>query len=280
MGSRGTSSPRIDLLVTGSGINFQQGDLALSTIALIRSQGSDGKEVRTVVDTGHVGMRRNILEALVKHGLTVEEIDVVLLTHAHWDHVQNVDLFPNAKIVLSRTEWTSIQRDTPRDLMTPVWTKHLLPEDRVVLVEPGDDIIPGVELIAAPGHTLGCLALAIQLDQELAIITADAIPWAEVARLERSALVFGDVEKSQETIRKLVKRADVMYPGHDRPFRLVNGKVEYLTAFDMTMFGADPSTPGLKFGPPAILATLDLTDGEPVGPRWTKEELRAPGKDS
>jgi hypothetical protein len=92
--------------------------------------------------------------------------------------------------------------------------------------------------------------------------------------------VFWDLEQSQETIKKLVKRADVIYPGHDRPFRLVNGEVEYLTAYDMTMFGADPSTPGLKFGAPPILTTIDLTDGEPVGPRWTKEELRAPARDS
>jgi hypothetical protein len=39
------------------------------------------------------------------------------------------------------------------------------------------------------------------------------------------------------------------------------------------MFGADPSTPGLSYGAPPILTTIDLTDGEPVGPRWTKEEL-------
>lgn len=280
MTSPSTPTPQLDVLLCGAGINFQQGDLALSTIMLIRSRGADGKEVRTIVDTGHVGMRRNILEALVKHGLTVEDIDIVCLTHVHWDHVQNVDLFPNAKIVLSRTEWDSIQGPAPRDLMTPAWTKHLIPADRVVPIEPGDDVIPGVEFIAAPGHTAGCIALEVRLDGEVAIITADAVPWAEVARLEQSALVFGDVEQSQESIRKLVERADVMYPGHDRPFRLVNGKVEYLTDFDMTMFGADPSTPGLKFGPPAILATIDLTDGEPVGPLWTKEELRAPATKS
>jgi N-acyl homoserine lactone hydrolase len=271
-----TASPQLDLLLCGNGINFQQGDLALSTIVLIRSRGADGKEVRTIVDTGHMGMRRNILEALAKRGLTVEDIDIVCLTHVHWDHVQNVDLFPNAKVVISRTEWDSIQGEAPRDLMTPAWTKYLIPRDRVVPIEPGDDVIPGVELIAAPGHTAGCIALEMQIDGEVVVVTADAVPWAEVARLQQSALVFWDVEDSQKSIKKLVKRADVMYPGHDRPFRLVNGEVKYLIDYDMTMFGADPSTPGLKFGPRPILSTLDLTDGEPVGPRWTKEELLAP----
>ncbi len=280
MSSLRTPSPQLDVLLCGAGINFQQGDLALSTIILIRSRGADGKEVRTIVDTGHAGMRRNLLEALAKHGLTVDDIDIVCLTHVHWDHVQNIDLFPHAKVVISRTEWDAIQGEEPRDLMTPAWTKHLIPRDHVMPIEPGDDVIPGVEFIAAPGHTAGCIALEMQIDGEVVVITADAVPWAEVARLERSALVFWNVEESQETVRKLVARADVMYPGHDRPFRLVNGKVEYLTDFDMTMFGADPSTPGLKFGPPAILSTLDLTDGEPVGPLWTKEELRAPATNS
>jgi N-acyl homoserine lactone hydrolase len=280
MASLGAPSPQLDLLLCGSGINFQQGDLALSTIVLVRSRGADGGEVRTIIDTGHVGMRRSILEALVKHGVLAEEIDFVFLTHVHWDHVQNIDLFPNARVVLSRTEWSTIQGAASRDLMTPGWTKHLIPSERLTTIEPGDDLIPGLEFIAAPGHTAGCIAVGIQQGEEFAIVTADAIPWAEVARMERSALVFFDVEQSQQTIKKLVERADVMYPGHDRPFRLVNGEVKYLIPYDMTMFGATPSTPGLKFGPPPILTTLDLTDGEPVGPLWTKEELRASARNS
>ena len=203
MTSLGTPSPQLDLLLCGSGVNFQQGDLALSTMVLVRSRGEDGKEVRTVVDTGHVGMRRNILEALVKHGVTAGEIDFVCLTHVHWDHVQNVDLFPNAQIVLSRTEWASIQGAAPRDLMTPAWTKHLIAGLHVTPIEPGDDVIPGVEFIAAPGHTAGCIALAIRQSEEVAIVAADAIPWAEVARLESALQNFVSAEESQRQSQEL-----------------------------------------------------------------------------
>lgn len=280
MASPHISLPKLDLLLCGNGINFRQGDLALSTMILIRSLGADGREIRTVIDTGHMGMRRNILEALAKHGLAAEEVDFVYLTHVHWDHVQNVDLFSNARVVMSRIEWTSIQGEKARDLMTPPWTRHLIPDERLILVEPGDSIVAGIEFIAAPGHTAGCLAFGVELSDGPAIVTGDAIPWAEVARLERSALVFWDIEDSRRSIAKLVKRGAVMYPGHDRPFRLVDGKVEYLADYDITMFGADPSTPGLKFGPRPILATLDLTDGEPVGPLWTRDELRMPAGDS
>lgn len=263
----------LDVLLCGNGINFQQGDLALSGVFLIRSMGDDGAEVRLVIDSGHVGMRRNVLEALVKVGLTPADIDYVALTHVHWDHVQNIDLFPNAEIVLSHAEAGSIQLDRARDLVTPAWTKHLFDDVRLHPVAPGDQLVPGVEIIDAAGHTAGSLAFAVTIAGERHVITGDALPWAEVGRLQQSALVFWDLERSQGTIRLLVEVADVIYPGHDRPFRLVDGEVLYETAYDMTMFGADPTTEGLKFGAPPILTTIDLTDGGPVGPRWTKEEL-------
>lgn len=263
---------RLDMLLCGAGVNFAQGDLALSGVYLIRSTGLDGAEVRTIVDTGHVGMRRNILAALVAAGVRAEDVDFVALTHVHWDHVQNLDLFPNARIVLAAAELDSIQGEVARDLVTPAWTKHLI-GPRAMPVEPGDDVIPGVAIVDAAGHTPGSLAYAVTVDGRVAVITGDALPWAEVGRQQRSALVFWNLERSQDTIARLVEMADVLYPGHDRPFRLVDGEIVYEAPFEMEMFGADPSTPGLSYGAPPILTTIDLTDGEPVGPRWTKEEL-------
>lgn len=263
----------LEILCCGNGINFQQGDLALSGVFLITAE-NDGHQVRMIVDTGHVGMRRNILEALVHAGVTADDIDYVALTHLHWDHVQNVDLFPNATIVLSSDELASVQTATARDLVTPAWTRHLLDGRRVVGVEAGDELVPGVEFVDAAGHTAGSLAFSMMVDGRRAVITGDALPWAEVGRQEQSALVFWNLERSQDTIHRLVELADVIYPGHDRPFRLVDGEIVYELPYMMTMFGASADTPGLTFGPPPILATIDLTDGEPVGPRWTKEELQ------
>ena len=264
----------LEVLCCGNGINFEQGDLALSGVFLITSFNSSGRRVRTVVDTGHVGMRRNILAGLVRAGVTAAEIDYVALTHVHWDHVQNVDLFPDATVVLSAAEYASIQQRTARDLVTPSWTRHVFDGRAVRGVRPGDDLIPGVTFVDAAGHTAGSLAFSMTVDGEVAVITGDALPWAEVGRQERSALVFWDLERSQQTIHRLVDLADVIYPGHDRPFRLVSDEIVYELPYEMTLFGATPETPGLTFGEPPILTTIDLTDGEPVGPRWTKEELQ------
>jgi N-acyl homoserine lactone hydrolase len=266
----------IQTLLVGNGINFQQGDLALSGVFLVRSTDRAGDEVRTIIDSGHVGMRRNILEALAKLGLTVEDIDQVALTHLHWDHVQNVDLFPNAEIVLSAAEFDSVKGAGARDLVTPAWTRYLLADARVRVVQPGDELSHGVEVLDASGHTAGSIAFALEMGGETHVVTGDALPWAEVGRLQQSALVFWNLEESQATIGRLVSRADIIYPGHDRPFRLRDGRVEYQMPYELTLFGATPDTHGLVFGTPPILKTIDLTDGLPVGPRWTREELEQP----
>ncbi len=273
------SSPkgvRIETLLVGNLINFQQGDLALSGMFLIRSTDRTGKEVRTVIDAGHMGMRRNILEALFKVRLTPNDIDFVSLTHFHWDHVQNLDLFQNAEIVVSAAELNSVQGKFARDLVTPAWTRHLFEDSRIRTVKPGDEVTAGVEVIDASGHTIGSIAFATENNGEVSVVSGDALPWAEVGRLKQSALVFWDVERSNKTIHRLTELADVIYPGHDRPFRLIDGKIEYELPYDVTLFGAEPSTPGLKFAPTVILQTVDLTDGLPVGPRWTREELMLP----
>jgi N-acyl homoserine lactone hydrolase len=271
--NNGASEPTIETLLVGNGINFQQGDLALSGIFLIRSTDADGKAILSLIDTGHAGMRRNILEALFKVGLTPADIDQVALTHFHWDHVQNIDLFPNAVLVVSAAELESVRGDTPRDLVTPAWTRHLFEDARLRPVSPGDELTPGVEILDASGHTVGSIAFVLTMNGEKHVVTGDALPWAEVGRLQQSALVFWNLEESQATIRRLTDLADVIYPGHDRPFRLREGEVVYELPFDVTVFGAKPDTPGLTFGPPAILETVDLTDGLPVGPRWTRQEL-------
>ena len=45
-----------------------------------------------------------VLAQLAKAGVKPEEIDIVVLTHLHWDHVGDVDKFPNAEFIVSQEE--------------------------------------------------------------------------------------------------------------------------------------------------------------------------------
>ena len=45
-----------------------------------------------------------LVKTLQARGLAPEEIDLVVLTHMHWDHCANADLFPNARVLVHPKE--------------------------------------------------------------------------------------------------------------------------------------------------------------------------------
>ena len=90
--------PEVELLLTGYSLNTDQGALGFSTVVLIR-----GKQ-NILVDTGHQGRRELLLHALETRQFTPNDIGIVVLTHAHWDHSQNVDHFPKAAICIHPKE--------------------------------------------------------------------------------------------------------------------------------------------------------------------------------
>ena len=78
----------VDVLLNGLNFRSDQGTFGFCSISLITAG-----DKRILVDPGHVGRRVHLLEALQKRGLTPQDIDVTVMTHAHWDHNQNFDLF-------------------------------------------------------------------------------------------------------------------------------------------------------------------------------------------
>lgn len=83
------------MLLHGFTVASDQGSFAFCGITLIRGAKN------TIVDTAHLGRRELIRAKLAEQGLTPADIDYVFLTHAHWDHSQNIDMFPNAKVLIT-----------------------------------------------------------------------------------------------------------------------------------------------------------------------------------
>jgi hypothetical protein len=67
-----------------------------------------------------------------------------------------------------------------------------------------------------------------------------------VARERRNAMVFWNDELATRSIGKLLAIADIIYPGHDLPFRLsADGQAEYLHDMELTLTGVEAGQPGL-----------------------------------
>ncbi len=149
-------------------------------------------EHRVLVDTGAGGLAPTtgkLRQNLQSEGVWPESIDVVILTHGHPDHIGGNTLhdgslaFSNARYVLWKDEWdfwTSGEAEETldehlRDVLLGIARKNLPPiQDRVDLLDREGDILPGVQAIAAPGHTPGHMALAVSSEDECLLCVSDA----------------------------------------------------------------------------------------------------------
>jgi glyoxylase-like metal-dependent hydrolase (beta-lactamase superfamily II) len=130
-------------------------------------------EHRVLVDTGfgagfHPEMGK-LVGNLAGMGVQPEDIDTLIVTHAHGDHIMGVCdatgklTFPKARHVMGKTEWDHWQGVTDDPFMEPV-LKIYLPaiKDRVEVVADDAEIVPGVTLFPAPGHTPGHVGVSVK----------------------------------------------------------------------------------------------------------------------
>jgi glyoxylase-like metal-dependent hydrolase (beta-lactamase superfamily II) len=144
---------------------------------------------------------------LASAGLSPEQIDVVILSHGHSDHVGGIiesgkPLFPNARYVIAGTEydfWSAEGKLTPElEKYAGPFRANVVPlAEKVSFLKPGDDVVPGIRSLAAPGHTPGHLAFIIDSNGQQMLFWGDCAHH-QVASLARPDwhCVF-DVDKEQ-----------------------------------------------------------------------------------
>jgi N-acyl homoserine lactone hydrolase len=242
------TTPSVETILEGYRLGTDQGDIAFCSVNLVQGIDEQGSLKRILIDTGHVGRRTALDQSLRQRGLTRDSIDVLFLTHAHWDHIENLDMFPQAEVVMHPDERRYIRRPHHNDTGCPQWTEAVVSryEDQVRVVEEGTRLLPGVEVVAAPGHSAGTIALAVATTDGIAIIAGDSIQNSTVARERRNALVFWNEQQANQSVDKLLAIGDIIYPGHDLPFRMnPDGTAEYLHDFELTITGVTAGQPGL-----------------------------------
>jgi glyoxylase-like metal-dependent hydrolase (beta-lactamase superfamily II) len=242
--------PTVQTLLEGYRIGTDQGSIAFCAVNLVEGPDEHGVVKRIVVDTGHTGRRTHLDAALQQRGLNRSDIDIVVCTHAHWDHIENIDIFDQAEIVLHENERRYLRQPHRNDFACPEWIDSVVErfDHRVREVQEGVQLIPGVEIVDAPGHSAGTIAVTVADNDGIAVLTGDSIQNSTVARERRNALVFWNNEIATRTIDKLLTIGDVIYPGHDQPFRVdSNGRFEYVHDFQLTLTGVRADHPGLHF---------------------------------
>lgn len=129
----------------------------------------DTGEHKILLDTGcgyqFLPKGGRLLRNLQAVGIDPASIDTVIISHGHSDHVdgcfdpQGQPVFSGARFVVSRKEWDAWVQRPERESLHSLFAsvrKYFLPEpEKFTLVEDGDEIVPGIRLSIAPGHTPG-----------------------------------------------------------------------------------------------------------------------------
>lgn len=162
-------------------------------------------KIPTVIDTGNRLQRQNVIREFPNIA-DFTSIKRVILTHLHYDHIGNFDLFENAEFFASKDAIKCVNEDPWGTILN----KEIADMFKVKLKELPN--IPGFEFIPSPGHTKG--SICILYEDEGILFSGDTVFGKD--RYGRVDLPTSIPEKMNDTLKTLSKlNYKILCPGHD-----------------------------------------------------------------
>ena len=167
-------------------------------------------------------------EAVKLAGVAPEDVTDVVVSHAHWDHMGGIDLFPKATVWIQKQEFAYYTEDAwqpggkhggidPDDVAALV---RLNTQGRVRLVDgDGVEIVPGIRAYTGARHTFASQYLRVDGDPPFVLASDNCYLYRNLAERKASA-TFSEADRpanvrNQERMIELAGSADRVVPGHD-----------------------------------------------------------------
>jgi N-acyl homoserine lactone hydrolase len=226
-------SAAIELLFTGIPAEADKFLFGTSTVALVRAAGE-----LIMFDTGPYAYRPILQGRLRRAGIDPGAVTKVVLSHLHWDNAANADLFANADILVHQRELNAAEATGGRDWAIPEYTLRALRKLRLRPVVGEIEMASDVHIVELPGHTPGSIGLLVARE----LLAGDAVGSAKEAVAERIASCAGGGEPAATvSLKKALAMSEIIYPGHDRPFR-VGPPIRYIADYQLRIrLFVDPS---------------------------------------
>jgi glyoxylase-like metal-dependent hydrolase (beta-lactamase superfamily II) len=188
-----------------------------------------------VVDTGFdaaVGVRRRrhmvrpVREGLAAIGIDPEKVDDVIVSHLHYDHSGNTELFPRARYHMQDREMeyatgrcmchAQLRNSYEEDYVVAMVRKIFA--GRVAFHDGADEILPGISVHHIGGHAKGLQCVRVKTRRGYVVLAADATHLyrhMDEGRIFPTTYNVAEVLEGYDTLRKLATSRDHVVPGHD-----------------------------------------------------------------
>ncbi len=163
------------------------------------------------------------LEAL---GIDCARVPYVILTHLHYDHVGNLEKFPEATYVVQEAEmafWTGryAGRDHFRTIVEVDDIAYLVRENfegRLRFVAGSEEIVPGIEVHRTGGHSAGLQVVRVKTARGSVVLASDATHFYANIEQDRPYSIVSDLPRMYgafDLVHGLADSSAHMVPGHD-----------------------------------------------------------------
>lgn len=157
-------------------------------------------------ETRSTTVRTSLVSELARLGIRPEQINIVAVSHLHWDHIGQAASLPKARLLIGKEDWEALTAPEPDSRLEPgrlaPWIRGGAPMEAVT----GDKDVFGdgsVMMIATPGHTLGHHALLVRLPHFGPVMLSGDLYWSTAQH--RDKLVSkgnADQAKTAESFRR------------------------------------------------------------------------------
>jgi len=160
---------------------------------------------------------QEILNGMAAKGLKPEDVDVVVLTHLHFDHIGNTDVFTNARFIVQRSEISMLI--SPPKFATFYYREwsHKITDisDRLIPIDGNLKLGKYIELIRVGGHSPGQMAILAETAKGRVCIASDFLYNYTNLRHEWPIGPVWNMDEWISNIRFLKGNADIILPNHD-----------------------------------------------------------------
>jgi glyoxylase-like metal-dependent hydrolase (beta-lactamase superfamily II) len=163
---------------------------------------------------------QHLVAGLARYGVKPEDVDIVVLTHLHFDHIGATEMFPRAKFYVQRDE-------LPQGVAPPSFCMFYYPEysykitdirDRLVVIDGDVDVADGVRLVKIGGHTPGCMVVMVETASGVVCLTSDVMYNYRNLELNWPMGSFWNLPELMRGYDRLHREADIIVPEHDWQF--------------------------------------------------------------